>query len=86
MNTDLPPLNPSIAGTEPWGRIRFVHEDREHEFYSIVNSLTGDRLTAFDTGAPSVGDSVDHVKRVFRNIWGRAEVTAYGGSLARPAS
>jgi hypothetical protein len=67
---------------EPWGRIQFKHADGStHEFYSFVNSMTGDRLSAVDGEPPTIGD-LPWVKLMFRNIKKHAEVTGLGGKLA----
>lgn len=65
----------SLADTnKPAGMIRFIHfrDGKEHSFYSVVNSLSGSRLSAFDDNAPDVGDSVAWVKTVFRDIRAKA--------------
>ena len=52
------------------GTIRFVHfrDGTEHTFTSVVNRLSGDRLSWFDGAAPSVGNDVRQVKRMFDSI------------------
>jgi hypothetical protein len=51
------------------GKIRFIHkDDTEHTFTSVVNRLTGDRMSYFDSSAPTVGDSLAWVRSVFRDI------------------
>ena len=69
--------------SKPWGKIRFIHKDgTEHTFWSEVNDLTGDRLSAFDGEPPSINDSLKWVKSVFRDIKAKAEVLEMGGDLA----
>ena len=52
------------------GKIRFIHfrDNKEHYFYSVVNDMTGDRLSAFDGDAPTIDDSLTWVRSVFRDI------------------
>lgn len=72
-----------VDKTKPYGEIRFIHfrDGKEHVFYSAVNSLTGDRMSAFDTEPPSVGDSLSWVKSVFRDIRTKAtKVISYEGA------
>ena len=55
------------------GKVRFIHTDgEEHSFYSVVNDLSGDRLSGFDSSAPSVNDTLKWVKSVFRDIRAKA--------------
>ena len=67
---------------KPWGVIRFIHTDgKEHEFYSVVNEMSGDRLAAFDSDAPSIEDDLVWSKSVFRDIRNRAiKVIGYSGT------
>lgn len=61
--------------SEKSGKIRFIHSDgKEHYFYSVINDMTGDRMTAFDLSAPSINDETGYVKSVFRNIRKNAQV------------
>jgi len=66
----------------PAGEIRFIHKDgKEHVFYSVVNDLSGSRLSAFDNDAPSVDDSIAWVKSVFRDIRKKAKVVKVIGDF-----
>ena len=58
------------------GKIRFIHfrDGKEHYFYSVINSLSGSRLSAFDDNAPTIDDSLKWVRSVFRDIKQKAEV------------
>jgi hypothetical protein len=59
----------------PAGKIRFIHKDgKEHYFYSVINDMSGSRLSAFDNDPPGVDDPVAWVKTVFRDIRARAQV------------
>lgn len=59
----------------PAGKIWFIHKDgQEHYFYSCVNDLTGNRLSAFDSEAPSIDDPIAWVKSVFKDIRKKAKV------------
>ena len=60
--------------TKPWVYVEFTHSDGlSHIFYSAINEMTGDRLSAFDDSPPTVGDSLSWVKSVVRDIKARAE-------------
>ena len=61
-------IHPLAERGELSGKIRFVHKDgKEHSFTSVVNRLTGSRLSYFDGNAPSINDPLQWVKSVF---WG----------------
>jgi hypothetical protein len=64
------------------GSIRFARPDGStHEFSSWVNSLTGDRLSAFDGNPPTINDSLSWVKSVFRDIQAKAKVMEKIGNI-----
>ena len=68
---------------KPWGVIRFIHKDgTEHQFYSYINDMTGNRLSAFDSTAPTIGE-MPWVKSVFRDIHVKAQVLEVAGPLAQ---
>ena len=51
------------------GKITFIHkDDKQHTYYSCVNDLTGDRLSAFDNDAPTINNSLREVRSVFNDI------------------
>ena len=66
----------SLAAPEWGGKIRFIHsgDGKEHSFTSVVNNMSNDRLSYFDSEAPSVNDSKTWVKSVVRDIKNKAEV------------
>lgn len=66
----------------PSGQIKFIHSDgTKHTFYSVVNDLSGDRLSAFDSSAPSINDTLKWVKSVFRDIRAKAKVLEVVGDF-----
>lgn len=71
---------------EPFAEIRFIHSDgQEHSFYSYVSNLTDDRLSAFDSGPPTIGHAVAEVRKICQAIHAKAEtVLEYAGELAQP--
>ena len=75
--------HPLIDLSKPWGVIRFIHSDgKEREFYSMVNKLTGSRMTAFDKDPPGIDDPLKWVKSVFRDIRSKSQkVLDYQGTL-----
>jgi hypothetical protein len=72
-----------IGDTEkPWGEIKFIHTDgKEHIFYSYINEMSGNRLSAFDNDPPSINDPIKWVKSVFRDIRKKATVIESIGNL-----
>jgi hypothetical protein len=52
------------------GKIRFIHfrDGKEHTFYSCVNDLTGDRMSAFDNDPPAINDPLPWIQGVFKDI------------------
>lgn len=80
-------MNPLIDTTKPYGTIRFIHfrDGTEHTFTSGINKLTGSRLSGFDSGAPSIDDSVTWVRGTFQDIHRKAlRVLEFTGPLAQP--
>ena len=76
-------MNPLIDQSKPFGVISFIHSDgTTHVFSSGINSLSGSRLSAFDSNAPSIDDSMKWVKSVFRDIHAKATVLSTQGRLA----
>jgi hypothetical protein len=60
---------------ELMGQIRFIHKDgKEHLFYSVVNIMSGTRLSGFDDDPPSMDDSLAWVRSVFHDIRTKATV------------
>jgi hypothetical protein len=68
-------INPCADSEEKFGKIRFIHKDgKEHCFYSAVNEMSGSRLSAFDSDAPTIDDSLGWVRSVFKDIRAKAQV------------
>jgi len=74
-----PPLTDT---TKPWGVIRFIHTHGEKcKFYSVVNEMSGNRMTAFDNDPPGIDDEMPWIKSVFRDIRKKAiKVLEYQGT------
>jgi len=68
--TDLLKISSLADPKEKAGTIRFVHfrDGTERTFTSVVNRLSGDRLSWFDDQAPSVGNDVRQVEMMFDSI------------------
>lgn len=70
--------NPTVIHTlaragSPSGQIKFVHTDgTEHLFASVINDMTGCRMSWFDNQPPSVNDSLTWVRSVFKDIRAKA--------------
>jgi hypothetical protein len=56
--------NPLINRKKPWCVVRFTEDGKAREFYSVVNSQTGCRLTAFDSNPPAIGNSLAWVREM----------------------
>lgn len=67
-------IHPLAAENEKSGKIKFIHGGNEHIFYSCVNKLTNERMSAFDADAPTIGDTIQWVKSVFTDIKRKAIV------------
>jgi hypothetical protein len=75
-------IHPLAEPNQLSGQIKFLHSDGQaHTFTSVVNKLTGDRLTYADDAPPSVNDSVGWVRRTFRNIRAKAQVLSVVGDF-----
>lgn len=74
-------INPLADKTQPWGIITFIRSDnKEHTFYTCINSLSGSRLSAFDNDSPSINESMKYIKSVFKDIRKKAKVISYEGT------
>jgi len=74
-------LNETANLNKPWVFLRFTYKGKEHTFESVVNSMTGDRMSSFDSEAPSVNDELKWVKSVIRDIFLKSVVKTALGSL-----
>jgi hypothetical protein len=74
-------VNPLTDKKQKWGMIRFTQDGKEHTFYSCVNRLTDDRLSAFDKEPPSIDDTLSWVRSVFRDIRKKAQVIEFIGDF-----
>lgn len=81
VSSSRPPNHPLIDLKSPWIEITFIHEDgKEHSFYSGINTLSGDRLSAFDKAPPTINESIGEVKNTIRNIKRKATIVSVFGS------
>ena len=50
--------------------IEFISEvdNKNHLYYSCVNLLSGDRLSAFDSNPPSINQDIEEIKKIIGNI------------------
>lgn len=74
--------NPLTDESKPWGIIRFINlaDNKENYFYTCVNKLTGDRLSAFNKDSPSINESLVYVTEIFNSIRRNAKPLEYIGS------
>ncbi len=58
------------------GYIKFIHfqDKKVHTFASVINDMSGNRMSYFDSDPPSVDDPLKWVRSVFRDIRLKAEV------------
>ncbi len=57
------------------GKIRFIHSDgKEHSFASVINDMSGSRLSYFDSSAPTIDDTKRWILSVVRDIKKKATV------------
>lgn len=58
------------------GKITFIRkaDGQTHYFYSVINSLTGTRLSGFDSDAPYLDSELAWVQSVFKNIKAKEQV------------
>jgi len=62
-------IHPLASSSKKSGKIRFIHSDgNEHYFYTCVNDLSGDRLSAFDNDPPRINSDMSWIKSIFSNI------------------
>jgi hypothetical protein len=68
-------LNTLTDTTKPWVVLKFTHfrDNKIHTFRSEVNRLTGDRLSSFDSGPPTVGDSIGWVRSVIKDVFKKSK-------------
>lgn len=68
-------IHPLARENELSGKIKFIHSDgKEHIFYSCVNDMTGDRLSAFDGAAPTINQTIGEIKSIFNKIKSKTKV------------
>lgn len=75
-------LDNIIRKEKPYGFIEFIHhaDGQPHTYYSVVNDLNGERLSAFDNNPPTIGLSVADCKKVFKDIGKKSVVIDYIGT------
>lgn len=76
-------VHPLCDTTKPWGVIRFIHfrDGSEHKFYTMINEMTGNRMTAFDNDPPGINNEMNWIKSVFKDIRKKAtKVLDYQGT------
>lgn len=84
-NETLPQPPPLTDKTKPWGVCTFTHSDgTRRKFYSVVNEMSGNRLSAFDSNPPDIDEPMAWVKTVFRNIHRKAKDVKYNGTIKFP--
>jgi hypothetical protein len=75
--------HPLCAMNKPWGVIRFIHfkDGSERKFYTMINQMSGSRISAFNNDPPSTDDSLPWIKSVFKDIRKKAtKVLEYQGT------
>lgn len=73
----MPPLKKHSLCAEdaPYVFIRFhcYKQKKERDFYSCVNSLSGSRLSAFGSDAPSIGNEMAEICSILKGIKNKSE-------------
>lgn len=68
-------IHPLCDESEKGGKIFFIDDNGvEHSFSSCINSLSGDRLSWFDSDAPTVYGAFSWVKSIVKNIKNKFKV------------
>ena len=70
-----------IDKTKPWVIVTFEDKTGKHKFYSVINSLSGERITGFDNSPPSVDDSIGYVNSIIRDISKKAKSVKIDGNI-----
>lgn len=65
--------HPLCAIDKPWGIIYFIHKGKKRKFYTMINQMTGSRMTAFDWEPPSIDNPIKWIKSVFQDIREKSE-------------
>ncbi len=66
---------------KPWCAVRFVDDDGNRKYHSGVSVLTGHRMSAFDSNAPIIRQTVPEIRRVLRKILERDPSAEIIGTL-----
>lgn len=63
-------MHPLCDKSNPYVFVTFIHfrDNKEHVFYSCVNEMTGNRLTAFDNDPPEIDSEMDYIKSVLKGL------------------
>jgi hypothetical protein len=69
-------IHPLARRGEKSGKIVFIDQadGKDHSFTSVINDMTGSRLSYFDNNPPSIDDSLTWVRSVFADIRKKARV------------
>lgn len=66
----------------PWIVVEFIHSDNTpHKFYSVVNQLSGNRLSAFDSAAPYIDQPLTEIRAIIKKIQSNAKDVKIYGSM-----
>lgn len=59
---------------EKYVYMEFIHNEKHITFYSLVNIMTGNRLTSFNNEPPRIDDSMNWVKKIIKGIKSKSKV------------
>lgn len=66
---DAKALHPLARNGTKGGQIKFIDtQGTQRTFTSLINDMTGDRLSYFDNESPSINDKLKWVRSVFDDI------------------
>lgn len=74
---------PSLTDFDsPWIVVEFIHSDNTpHNFYSVINEMTGNRLSAFDTSPPTIDQPLKEIRSIIKKIQTNAKDVKIYGSM-----
>jgi hypothetical protein len=76
-------INPLASESHPCSLIRFIHKDgKEHSFGFAVNSMSGDRMSWWDSAPPDINEPIAWVKSVLKDIKAKAKVLEHIGDFS----
>jgi len=73
-------INPLADKSKPWGVIKFELEGKIHVYYTMINRLSGNRMSAYNSEAPYINSTMAEEKKEFKKIRELAKILDYQGT------